>query len=57
VDGLYEKMVDSFVDGVLATNEEMVMHMKIAGWMSVYNISGLAFGKQEVMAQVADVKL
>jgi hypothetical protein len=29
--GNYEKMVDSFVDGILATNEEMVMHMKIAG--------------------------
>ena len=30
--GLYEKMVDSFVDGVLASNEEMVAHLKIAGW-------------------------
>ena len=55
--GHYEKMVDSFVDGVLATNEEMVMHMKIAGWTApIYNISGLAFGKQEVMSRVADVK-
>jgi len=51
--GHYEKMVDSFVDGVLATNEEMVMHMKIAGWRApVYNISGLAFGKDEVRARV-----
>ena len=51
--GLYEKMVDSFVDAVLASNEEMVMHMKIAGWEApVYNISGLAFGKEEVRSRV-----
>jgi hypothetical protein len=51
--GHYEKMVDSFVDGVLATNEEMVMHMKVAGWKSkIYNISGLAFGKDEVRSRV-----
>ncbi len=52
--GLYEKMVDSFADIVLASNEEMVMHMKIAGWEApIYNISGLAFGKDEVRARVA----
>ena len=51
--GHYEKMVDSFVDIVLASNEEMVMHMKIAGWKApIYNISGLAFGKEEVRARV-----
>jgi hypothetical protein len=51
--GLYEKMVDSFVTGVLATNEEMVMHMKVAGWTApIYNISGLAFGKDEVRERV-----
>ena len=55
--GHYEKMVDSFVDGVLATNEEMVMHMKIAGWKApIYNISGLAFGKNEVQSRVASIK-
>jgi hypothetical protein len=52
--GLYEKMVDSFVDMVLATNEEMVAHMKIAGWEApIYNISGLAFGKDEVRSRVS----
>ena len=52
--GLYEKMVDSFADIVLASNEEMVMHMKVAGWEApVYNISGLAFGRDEVRARVA----
>ena len=55
--GHYEKMVDSFVDGVLATNEEMVMHMKIAGWKApIYNISGLAFGKSEVQSRVTSIK-
>jgi len=55
--GHYEKMVDSFVSGVLATNEEMVMHMKIAGWKApIYNISGLAFGKTEVQSRVASIK-
>ena len=55
--GYYEKMVDSFVDGVLATNEEMVMHMKIAGWEApIYNISGLAFGKEEVQSRVGSIK-
>jgi hypothetical protein len=55
--GHYEKMVDSFVSGILATNEEMVMHMKIAGWKApIYNISGLAFGKAEVQSRVPDIK-
>ena len=55
--GHYEKMVDSFVDGVLASNEEMVMHMKIAGWEApIYNISGLAFGKDEVKERVNEIK-
>ena len=49
----YEKMVNSFVTGVLATNEEMVAHMRIAGWSApIYNISGLAFGKQEVLERI-----
>jgi hypothetical protein len=55
--GNYEKMVNEFVDGVLATNEEMVAHMKIAGWTApIYNISGLAFGKNEVISRVGKVK-
>jgi hypothetical protein len=55
--GLYEKMVCELVrdsnGAVLASNEEMVMHMKIAGWdCDIYNVSGLAFGKNEVLARV-----
>ncbi len=53
----YEQMLDQFVDGFLATNEEMVAHMKIAGWTSpIYNISGLAFGKDEVRNRVQDIR-
>ncbi len=53
--GLYEQMVNQFVDGVLASNEEMVAHMRVAGWTApLYNISGLAFGKDEVRRRVLD---
>ena len=49
----YEAMVNEFVTGVLATNEEMVAHMRIANWTApIYNISGLAFGKAEVLERV-----
>jgi len=55
--GHYEKMVNEFASGVLATNEEMVAHMKIAGWKApLYNISGLAFGKSEVLSRVPSVR-
>lgn len=49
---LYEKMVNEFAT-VLATNEEMVAHMRIAGYEApIFNISGLAFGKDEVIERV-----
>lgn len=56
--GIYEKMVCELVrdsgGAILATNEEMVMHMKVAGWdCPIYNISGLAFGKEEVRGRVS----
>jgi hypothetical protein len=59
--GLYEKMVCELVrdsgGAILASNEEMVMHMKIAGWeCPIYNISGLAFGKEEVRSRVKNIK-
>jgi len=51
--GYYESMVNEFVTGVLASNEEMVAHMRIAGWRApIYNISGLAFGKSEVLERI-----
>jgi hypothetical protein len=52
----YEHMVNDFVTGVLATNEEMVAHMKIAGWTApLYNISGLTFDRDEVRSRVASL--
>ena len=49
----YERMVNQFVTAVLATNEEMVAHMRIAGWTApIYNISGLAFNKEEVVERI-----
>ena len=50
---LYEEMCNEFVTGVLASNEEMVAHMKIANWRApLYNVSGLAFDKGEVQERV-----
>lgn len=50
---LYEAMCNEFVTGVLASNEEMVAHMKIANWRApLYNVSGLAFDKSEVQERV-----
>jgi len=54
---LYEAMCNEFVTGILATNEEMVAHMKVANWKApIYNISGLSFGKEEVQSRIKDVK-
>jgi len=53
----YEKMCDTWVTGILASNEEMVAHMKIAGWKApIFNISGLAFDKDEVQSRVQEIK-
>ena len=59
--GLYEQMVNELVKNsggaVLATNEEMVAHMRIAGWTApIYNISGLAFGKAEVLERIGGIE-
>lgn len=52
----YEHMVNDFVTGVLASNEEMVAHMKIAGWTApIYNISGLTFDRDEVRSRVQHI--
>lgn len=52
---LYEEMCNEFVTGVLASNEEMVAHMRIANWRApIYNISGLAFDKLEVQERVSN---
>ena len=51
---LYEEMCNEIPNvRILASNEEMVAHMKIANWKApIYNISGLSFGKEEVQERV-----
>ena len=51
---LYEQMCNEIPNvHILATNEEMVAHMRIANWTApIYNISGLSFGKEEVLGRV-----
>ena len=55
---LYEEMCNEIPNvNILATNEEMVAHMRIANWKApIYNISGLSFGKEEVQSRVPDRK-
>lgn len=54
---LYEQMCNEFATGILASNEEMVAHMRIANWSApLYNISGLAFDKSEVQERVVGIK-
>jgi hypothetical protein len=54
---LYEAMCNEFATGILASNEEMVAHMRIANWRApIYNISGLAFDKEEVQERVGLIK-
>ena len=51
----YEQMVLPWAT-VLASNEEMIAHMRIAGWRTpTYNISGLAFDKNEVRSRVTNM--
>jgi glycosyltransferase involved in cell wall biosynthesis len=51
---LYEQMCNEIPNvHILATNEEMVAHMRIANWTApIYNISGLSFGKAEVQGRI-----
>jgi len=53
---LYEQMCNEIPNvHILATNEEMVAHMRIANWTApIYNISGLSFGKEEVQGRVGN---
>jgi len=54
----FEDMVNAIPNmHILATNEEMVANMKVARWKApLYNISGLAFGKEEVQSRVQGIK-
>ena len=53
---LYEEMCNEIPNvHILASNEEMVANMKVANWKApLYNVSGLAFDKEEVRERVPD---
>lgn len=48
----FELMVDSFVTAILVASEEMVSHLRIAGFKSPIFVTGLPFGKAEVLSRV-----
>jgi hypothetical protein len=52
----FEQMVDSFVSGILVASEEMVAHLRIAGFKAPIYVTGLPFGKEEVKSRVPFVK-
>lgn len=45
----YEHMVNSFVDVVFMNSEEMIPYMTAAGWQVPVAVTGLPFGKLEVL--------
>ena len=49
----YEQMVDEFVDGIMVASEEFVAHLRIAGFKKNIYVTGLPFGKNEVLERVA----
>ena len=48
----FEKMVDEFVTGILVASEEMVAHLRIAGMKAPIYVTGLPFGKGEVLERI-----
>jgi hypothetical protein len=52
----FEQMVDEFVDGILVASEEMVAHLRIAGMKAPIYVTGLPFGKEEVLNRVPYIK-
>lgn len=52
----FEQMVDAFVSGILVASEEMVAHLRIAGFKAPIYVTGLPFGKDEVRSRVPFVK-
>ena len=48
----YEQMVDEFVDGICVASEEFVAHLRTAGFKKPIYVTGLPFGKSEVLERV-----
>lgn len=52
----FEQMIDNFVTGIIVASEEMVAHLRIAGFKAPIYVSGLPFGKAEVQSRVPNRK-
>lgn len=54
----YEQMVNTFVDGIILSSEEMIGYAQAAGWPmhKCYNIGGLTFNTDEVHSRVDQIK-
>lgn len=52
----FELMINEFVDGILVASEEFVAHLKISGFTAPIYVTGLPFGKEEVVSRVPFVK-
>src|ERR1700761_917271 len=50
----YEHMVNEFVDILFVASEEMIPFMTAAGWNIPVAITGLPFGKQEVIERLGE---
>lgn len=52
----YELMIDEFVTGILVASEEMVANLRIAGFKAPIFVTGLPFGKEEVLERIEYIK-
>lgn len=48
----FEQICDEFVDGILVASEELVAHLRIAGFKAPIYVTGLPFGKEEVRTRL-----
>lgn len=49
----YEEMVNNFVDYLCIASTDMALHFQIAGWKIPVVVTGLPFGKQEVIERAS----
>lgn len=51
----FEQIADEFVSGIIVASEEMVAHLRIAGFRAPIYVSGLPFGRSEVQQRVSKI--
>lgn len=52
----FEHMVNDFVDGIFMASEEMVAFARVSGWCAPLYVTGLPFGKKEVLSRIKTIK-